>query len=94
MEHHASSCPEGRVHFGKWTAGVKPATRRAPKLLVSNCPSSAEKLGIFSAEVGQLLWKGVRLGTEIGTETAARGQELESVLQEEDAVGSGRGRWA
>ena len=38
--------------------GQKPATRQAPKLLVSNCQSSAEKLGIFSAEVGQLLWKG------------------------------------
>ena len=74
--------------------GWKPATRRAPKLLVSNCQSSAEKLAKFSAEVGQLLWKGVRFGTEIGTETAARGLELESVLLEEDAVGSERGRWA
>ena len=49
---------------------------------------------MISAEVGQLLWKGVRLDTGIGTETAARGLELESVLQEEEAVGSGRGRWA
>ena len=61
-EHHASSCLERRVHLGKWTAGVKTATRRAPKLLVSNCQSSAEKLGIFSAEVGQLLWKGGKVG--------------------------------
>ena len=38
--------------------GQKPATRRAPKLLQSNCQSSAEKLAKFSAEVGQLLWKG------------------------------------
>ena len=33
----------------------KSATRRAPKLLVSNCQSSAEKLPDFSAEVGEVL---------------------------------------
>ena len=53
---YASFCPEERVHFAKWTAGAKSATRRAPKLLVCNCQTSAEKSGNFTAEVGEVLW--------------------------------------
>ena len=35
--------------------GRESAARRAPKLLVSNCQTSAEKSGNFTAEVGEVL---------------------------------------
>ena len=48
-QHHSSVLPSG---VQAW----KSATRRATKLLVSKCKTSAEKSGNFSAEVGEVLW--------------------------------------
>ncbi|MBQ5621643.1 MAG: hypothetical protein IIU92_03365 [Bacteroidaceae bacterium] len=47
-QRHASILPSG-------LQGRKSATCRLPKLLVSNCQSSAEKLPDFSAEVAEVL---------------------------------------
>ena len=47
-QHHASILPS-RLQ------GRKSGTCRLPKLLVSNCQTSAEKLPDFSAEVGEVL---------------------------------------
>ena len=47
-QHHASNFPRG-------LQGRKSGTCRLPKVLVSNCQSSAEKLPDFSAEVGEVL---------------------------------------
>jgi hypothetical protein len=47
-QHHASVLPGG-------LQAQKSATRRATKLLVSKCKTSAEKLLDFTAEVGEVL---------------------------------------
>ena len=47
-KHHASVLPGG-------LQAKKSATRRLLKHLVSNCPTSAEKLLDFTAEVGEVL---------------------------------------
>ncbi len=47
-QHHSSFCANG-------LQARKSATRRLLKLLVSNCQTSAEKSGNFSAEVGEVL---------------------------------------
>jgi hypothetical protein len=47
-KHHASVLPGG-------LQAQKSATRRATKLLVSKCKTSAEKLLDFTAEVGEVL---------------------------------------
>jgi hypothetical protein len=44
-----------RVHLPSGLQRQKSATRLATKLLVSNCKTSAEKSGNFTAEVGEVL---------------------------------------
>ena len=61
-EHHASSCPEGRVRFGKWTAGAKTCHSSVSE-------TSAEKMPKFCREVGKVLcrtWATTLEGGKVG----------------------------
>ena len=54
-ETHQSRFQTPLVRFARWIAGAKISHSSACKTLVSNCPTSAEKLLDFTAEVGEVL---------------------------------------
>ena len=54
-EHHAPSCPEGRIHFAKWAAELIFRLSLGKDNAQSNTKTSLQKLAEFSAEVGGVL---------------------------------------